>query len=506
MSIKDKLISNSIFLILFRFSDAIMFMVFWLILGRAMIPASYGIVALSLEIVSLVSSVGLVGMSAMVNKLIPELLKTEKKDELQGVIYCSLAATLAASVLLSLGFVVTSVLAPDLIKLDFSTMSLTAVAAVMAAMAVLSMNIHLGFQSTKRIFVTSFVSSLTMVALAFLSIRMNFGYTGAIIAFLAGSVILFVTRLEKRFFTFSKHPAVNTARIIKFAGPAFVVSLFTVLANNTQAITLTIMENTTITGLFAVAMKIAFVLSVPSIISRGLFPILSELSVDKSSEPKQSRLISLTFRYEAFMLFTAAALLIVFQQQLLLFFSNPDFMPALQVLPAVVLANMFLSFSDHFLSSLYAIGEPEKYRNANLISTVAYLALSIALTYYFSLIGMAIAYLVYSILLTALSYSYIRKSCATLRLPLKSTAKILISLAISVSPLVFLQSMIPNVWIAIPFIVASMVVNVLVLSKLGFFIQEDLKILDYGIERMPIFKKEAYWLRVIFAKLVNIKD
>ena len=505
MSIKDKLISNSLFLTLFSVSDALLFMVFWLILGKTLEPASYGIVALSLQIVSFVSSVAIVGMAYTANKLIPEYLKTGRKDEMQGLIYVSLAAAAMAAIVVSLGFLLVFVLAPGVIKLDSQAMLITAVASVIVTLSVIAMNKQIGFQNMKRIFIVSIIGDSVLVAAVVASVYFGLGYIGPIIAYLIASSLVLALRLQKKFFSLSKKPVVDSHTILRYAVPSCVVCLLAVLASNTQYIILSALKTPEVIGLFAVAMKIGFVLSVPPIVSRGLFPIISELSVDAKTKPRQARLISLTFRYEALMLLVMTALLLVFGRQLILFFASPEYMQAIEVLPILVIANMFASFSDHFTTSLYAIGEPKKYRNANLVSTAAYLVLSVALTYYFSAVGLAVAFLVYNAMLFFISLAYTRASIP-FRFPTVDIAKIVVATALSSAPLLLVVQTIPDVFVAIPFVIGSLVLNVLILFVLRFFAEEDLKVLDYGIERLPLFRKEALWIREHFAKLVNARD
>ncbi len=503
MSIKDKLISNATYLSLNWFFNTLLFMLFWILLGKTLLPDSYGIVAVSLQTVTLLSALSLVGLGTTVNKLIPELIERKQKNKTYGLILFSLKVTLISSLVISGGLIVFSTQLSNILNLIPDVIWLVAASTIIMAFASILGFVYYGFQNMKKVFLTNLYGELSMIAFVLLFIHLGLDYLGAIIAFTLAYLIIFLTRIERGMFKVSKKETIDKKLIFKYSIPAFVVVFFSVILNKSHFIILSSMKGVELTGLFAVAMKIAsVVLIIPIIFSTALFPITSGLSVDKNSKSKQSYLISLVFRYSIFTVLPLALFMIVFSKYLILLFSTEAYLAAVSFLPFLVLGSVFLGLATPLLSSLYAIGKPKKYRDSHVISALVYIISAVILTYYFSAEGLAISYLLSSASLLAITSLFIKKYL-TIRLPKKSIGKVLIAIATSFLFLFFTKPLTPNLWVAGIFVIIASLIYFSVLLKLNFYVEEDLKVLDFVVEKTPVFKRQINQFRNYLSKFIT---
>ena len=389
MGIKDKFISNTTYLFLDIFFINFFMMSFWIIVGKTLSPEAYGIIATSLQIAVFLSAITAIGFSSTLRKLVPELFARNKKDKLQGLINYSFKIILVSSLIITLVlFLLSSLFAPFL-KLQSEVLQIVALLIFIIAIGNFFADILFGFQNMKKIFLTNFLGNLICILLTLFFIVLGFNYFGPLIASLLCYSVILLTRFSKKFFEISKKITIDKNLIFKFLVPSFISTLFLLLFSNTQFIILSFFKTTELTGRFAVAFKICSIISViPSILISALFPITSELSVDRKGKIKQPYLIKLVFRYNLFITLPIAFFLIIFSKYVILFFSKSAYLPAMEFLPLLTIAGLFLGLGQLFTSSLYAIGQPNKHRNVWIITSLSYILSSIPLTYYFSGTGL----------------------------------------------------------------------------------------------------------------------
>lgn len=503
MAIKEKLFSNATYLSLNWFFITFFSLIFWLILGKTISPDSYGIVALFFQIATILSGISVLGLSSAISKLIPEFLERNRGVEVQGLILFSFKWVLVASLTIAIILTIFSSQLSVFLKLQKEVLWIVSISIVVMVTVGVFDYIYHGFQNMKKLFLTNFCGGLSKIAFTLLFVFLNFDYFGVIVAIFLSYVVVILTRLEKAIFKISKKLVVDKKLILKFSIPAFTVYIFSAILNESQFILLSLMKTAELTGLFAVGMKISSVITViPLVFLSSLAPIVSGLCADKNSKLKQSYLVKLVFRYILFFVLPTAILLILFSKYAILLFSNPSYLPAANFLIILTAASVFGGLASFLLSNLYTIGNPNKYRDSQIISSLAYLSLSIPLTYYFSATGLSFSYLFSTILLFFLSLFYLRKHLNFIP-PLKDVGRILIGCAISAIFLILLKPYINNFLVAIVFAIIAGFIYLASLLKLKFYLKEDLMILDFLSERIPIFGKIFILVRNFLSKYVN---
>lgn len=492
MPVQNKLISNVSYIFLNWGFTTFFTMLFWMILGKTVSPASYGVIATILQISALLSPTTLLGIDIATSKLIPEFLKRKEKGKVQGLINFSFKITVVSSISTAIILIILSPYISNFLKLDEGIILMLGVSVIAGALAYITSSIYYGFQDMKKIFFTNLCGQIVFVISAFALISLGFDYTGAVVAFIIYSLVPFITRFSRKLFKISKTPIIDRQVILKYSVPAFVVVIFLTLFNNTQYIILSSLKTFEVTGLFAVAVKItSAIVPIPIIFSNALFPIISELSVDKKSKSKQSYLASLVFRYSIFAVIPIAFFMIFFSKYLILFFSTVKYVDAMTFIPFLAFGGVAYGLSSQFFSTLYAIGETKKYRNSYIVSTLFYLTSALILTYYLSALGLAISYFLSCLLMLAITFIYVKKHL-TIKLPVKCIVKVLFGTAISLLFLFAFRPLITNFYVAAIFVIIASLIYLAVLLPIKFYTKEDLKVLDFMIERTPVSKNTFF--------------
>jgi O-antigen/teichoic acid export membrane protein len=506
MKIKEKLISNATYLTLKWAFNTLFFLAFWIILGKVIFPddpASYGVIALALQVATLMANLSLFGLDSTIAKLIPEMVERGEKKKINYLASFAIKATFVISIIASICLLIFNNAFPDIIKLNMDVMLLVVITTISVVQANILENVYYGLQNMKKAYLTNMYGWSAMIILMFVFTILGYGYIGPIAAVAVSFLVMIITRVKKDFFHLSNKIGVDKKTILKYSLPAFTVVILSSVLTNSQFIILSILKTFEDTGRFAAAMKIVSVISIiPTTFSGALFPITSGLSVTKNAKSKLSYLISLVFRYTLIIVVPISVFTIVFSKYLIIFFSSEAYVSATTFLPILVIGGVFLGIGQQFRQSLYAIGKPNKFRDSYIASTLVYLVLSIPLTSYYSSVGLAIAYLISSFILFLTTLIFIR-GAIDFKMPIREVGKVIIAMSVSLVFLLLTKPYIPNIWISAPFVIVASLIYFLILLRLHFFVEEDLKFIDFLIAKIPIFKPQLKQLRDYFSRFVK---
>ena len=86
MSLRKKLISNTIYLFLDWFVLTLMGFFYWLVAGKTLLPKEYGIVSTSVNLALVLVGISLLGLNITIQKLIPELLARRERRKINSLI------------------------------------------------------------------------------------------------------------------------------------------------------------------------------------------------------------------------------------------------------------------------------------------------------------------------------------------------------------------------------------------------------------------------------------
>jgi O-antigen/teichoic acid export membrane protein len=352
----------------------------------------------------------------------------------------------------------------------------------------------------KKILVSDLVGNIAKIIVSLLLVLAGLSYWGFAVGYVV-SIFVSVLLLFNYDFIKPNKISINPKIIfLNYAIPAIVWGSLWMVLSNSQYIILTILKNPSVTGVFAPALIVTSTIQiVPSILSLALFPIISGLSVDNRTKKEQSHLIKLTFKYNLFLIIPFSVFLVLFSKQAILIFSSPQFLEAVIYFPYLALAGILYGCSYVFLSGLYAVGKTKTNMYISLFSTISFLSLAIVLTYFFSAVGLSIAYVVSMLLLFTLSF-FMTKKEIPISMQLKNISKIIVATFIISFPLCVLEQYVKSIIILI-LALPSALVYVLLLFLFKFFTKEDVLILETFIDMVPHSLK--HYLRFIFSFILK---
>ncbi len=515
MTVHKKLASNAIYLFLGWFSVTFLSFTFWLIVGKmprsceggicyGLPPEDYGIVSTSLNLIAIVSNILMLGFDSVLSKLIPEYLARKKTKFVYSLIKFSFKISWITTLMICLALIIFSSQLSSYLKFSPGVLWIVIGILFILPFARTTRFIVFGFQNMKKLFFSDFFAYLIRVLFTALLIFMGLTYFGPLIATGICFFIMALLRIDLSWFS-SKSLRIKNKKWLftEYAFPALIGSLAWVLFNNTPYIILTFFKNTEITGIFTVAMILSsLIVFIPGILTKALFPITSQLSVNRNMKKKQVYLINLVLRYNLFTSLPLALFLIFFSKSIIIIFSSRAFLSASQLFPILTFASLIYGCGNLFLSSLYAIGETKPYRNILILSSLSYLFISIPLTYFFSAKGISFAYGIATLLLAIFSFFSLRKRLH-IKLPYSDMIKLIIATIFSLLFLLITTKVTEGILINIILVVFASLIYLVALSFLKFYKKEDRRILEFLAKKSPILKKQLNYLVKFFSKLLK---
>ncbi|MGC8993682.1 MAG: oligosaccharide flippase family protein [Candidatus Aenigmatarchaeota archaeon] len=503
MTLGKKLISNTAYLFLDWFVLTLIGFFYWLVAQKTLLPEEYGIVSTSVNLATFLSTLSLLGLTAAIWKLIPEYSAKKQEGKIKSLINFSFKISIAINILILILFLIFLNSFSNFLKIPKIVTILTPIAMLSLTLSSLTGTIIYAFQNMKFFLSTDFYGILAKVIFSSILIFLGFKYLGPLIGFIICYFLIFLLRFS-RIKTSAKEEEINKKKILfDYAFPAFISSLAWSIFSSGQYALLSIIQDPKATGIFTLAMIITIpIVALPNSLSSALLPIISFLSANHQSKKQQKRLIELVARYSFFFSLPIALFLIIFSKQVILIFASEKYLEASSLFPILAIAAVIYGLGNVFLSNLYAIGKTKLNRNIVLLTVFVFLCLVYPLTKKFSALGMAISYFVSISVLTFVSYFFIRKFLQV-SLPKKDFLKILISSFLSFIFLYYSASLTSGLLIDFLLLAIAGLFYLFILLLLRFYKREDVRVLEFISERIPVFKKELNSIKNFLKKFVD---
>lgn len=486
-----KLVSNATFLFLDWLFTTLLNFVYWSVAGKTLLPEQYGIVSTSINFATLLSGIGILGFNTTVCKLLPEYIGKKQEDRLRELVRFSLKTILISNAILALFLLFASQIMTTILKIPITVIFITATNIVLASLWTYFAAVLTGIQNMKKIVTTNLAGMLVKVFVSAALVFLGFSYFGPLFGFMVGVFTVVTLRIPFKFLAKVKEEVLDKKQIFfDFALPAFIVSLALLVFSNGQYILLTAIKNPEVTGIFTVALLLTNpIVSIPTILTTALFPIISQLSLDHNSKGSQRYLINMVFRYAIFFSMPIAILLIFFSNNVILLFSRSEYLPASTLFPILAIASVVYGIGIVFNQTIYSLGKPKTQRNIILATVLLFFSLAIPLTMFLSALGMCLAYLISVSFLNFASYKYIKKQL-NIRLPWDGVKKILVASLLLFLFLYAIARSVANIFVAIILCAVAGILYLEILILLKFYTRQDVIVLKSIAEKSPILKKQ----------------
>lgn len=500
--IGKKLVSNALFLFLDWFIIFVFSLLFWFIVGKMLLPQDYGIIATSISIMTLLTSIVMLGLSVTLGKLIPEYLAKKQTRRISSLIKFSIKTVLISNLVVASILIIFSSQLAQLLKFTQEVIYFIVLGTLFNSLLTIFGAVIYGFQNMRKLTLTDFYGNFTKVVIPPILILFGFGYFGPIIGMVMSMVVICLTRFEFSWIK-TNFNRVNKREVIKYSLAAFIGSIAWIMFHQVQYIILTILKNPEITGIFAIGLVLSSPLFViPNILTASLFPIISQLCADRDGRRRQSYLMSLLFKYLLLISLPLATALALFSKPIILLFSQPQYLPATKLLPLLAFGAVFFAYGNFFLSNLYAIRKPTINRNISVATAVLFLALALPLTYLYSSFGLASAYFTSTVILTLVGYYYLKKHLP-FDIQFKNIFKIVFSLLVFLGLLYVADVIVYNFFVKLAIAFIAGLVYLIVLIPLKFYSVEDIKIINAVGEKIPTYlRKYIKYLSKFLMKFV----
>lgn len=485
-----RLISNSFYLMLDWGMSTVLSLLFWLIVSRTFTVPDYGIVSTSVNTSLVIAAFSLLGVNAVVVRLIPRYMKSGQIGKVNGLVKFCIKFALVSNIAVAAFIALFSAQISQVLKLPVESVLMISVLVLGYGMWYLSNGIFQGMQNMRLLFGSNMVGQVLKLALPLALFSIVAGFMGPLVAFVVSLFVPFMIRLP--FFPRGKGDGVNAREIIVGMGLPVLVSsiMWLIFTNIPNVIVNSVTADKVSTGIFALALTLVVpIVFIPMTLSQALTPINSGLSATANPKKRQGKLISLTVKFTAFLTVPLVALLLVFSSQIILFFSHKvQNLPASDLLFLLAPGALLVGIGQILSSSIFAIGDIKGTRNVTLTSTAVFFALGIAGTYYLSSLGMAVAYLASAALLVAMSYLYLRRDIG-LRFDFASLGKIVAASAAFVAVTLPLNAAVESNLARAGVVVLGGAVYLSALALLRYYSGDEVKIVRHLSERSSVLSK-----------------
>lgn len=486
-----KLASNSSYLLIDWFLLAILSSLFWIISGRLLDSTKLGVISTAFNLASIIQFFSTLGIGQALVKLVSEYAQNGRQSSIINIIRPAVKIVLISNVLILGLMILFSQSLSSIFRLAPEIILITTLITTFLAFSSIAGFILVGFQNMRRLMLTNLFYLLMKIIVTAVLLILGFGVFGPLIGITLGLISLVVLRFGA--FQLDKYNLKSQdhyEELFKFAIPAFISGISLLAFNNVPYITLTVLKDLSITGIFTPAMLLVSPLFIfPTAFSSALLPIISGLSTKTKNENEKTTLIKVTLRYTIFLLFPLAALLILFPEQIILLLFKSEYLPAVEFVKILSIGAVFQGLGGIFLSSIYALKRPEVQQNIFIVAAVLFTLLSLPFTYYLSAIGMSIAYMLANSVLFLLSYFYIRK-LILVKLPYKDISKISIATVVIVSFILITKPLVSSN-LAILLIIPTGIIYFISLLYLNFYNSLDLRLLKFLSNRAPKYLKSS---------------
>jgi O-antigen/teichoic acid export membrane protein len=496
------LISNSFYLMLDWGMSTVLSLFFWIIVSRTFTVSDYGIVSTSVNMSLVIAAFGLLGINAVVVRLIPMYMKSGHIEKVKGLVSFCIKFALISNITIAALIAFFSVHISKLLNIPVESVLMVSVLVIGYGMWYLSNGIFQGMQKMRLLFGSNMVGQVLKLVLPILLFSIISGFMGPLIAFVVSLFVPFILRLP--FLPIGKGESVSHGGIIFGLGLPLLVSsiMWLIFTNIPNVIVSSVTSDRVATGIFSLALTLVVpIVFIPMTLSQALAPINSGLSATLNPKKRQSKLISLTVKFTAFLTTPLVALLLVFSSHIILFFSHKvENLPASDLLLLLAPSALMVGIGQILSSSLFATGDIKGTRNVTLTSAAVFFTLGILGTYYLSLLGMAIAYMTSAVLLVTVSYLYLRRNIG-LSFDFTSLGKIVVASIVFVIVTLPLNAVLQSNIIRVGVIILGLVAYLSSLALMRYYSIDEIKIVRHLSERSRLLSKilspvERFLLRV----------
>ncbi len=478
-----KVVSNSFYLFLMWGFSTLFGYFFWVILANFLAKADVGIFSSALNLALFFIGFTFLGFSAAETKLIPQYAAKKEGKKIGGTIrYVTKNILMLNAIIAATAFIFASQLSALYLN-EIAIRIFAVLLVIVSATSIVAHHLY-AMQKMKIYFLTETTSSLMKLAAVAILVILGFGWLGAA----AGLALSFaaISFIRLKWIPFSGKA--DKKEIWRYAVPAFIAGLGTMLINQGSIVFLSFLANATAVGAFTIAFMFTTPIKIiPQVITMAISPATSEQYADKNST-RLKNLVAQGMRYSYFVSVPLAVAFVLFAREFLAVFARA-YVSETAAFQILAVAYLFFGLGSIITNVLYFAGKPRLNRDITLFSGIANIALLFVLVPFFGINGAALAFLAAGAIMFFAGLRFAKKH---IKMPLGIRAnvlKIVFSSALFAAVLLMFKAFGFSGGAKVPWLLAAMIfasaVYLFSLLLMRFFSDVDLRVLKVFEARMP---------------------
>lgn len=378
--------------------------------------SNYGLISLSLAILSFVSTFAGLGLKTGITRYISYYKGKEDNKRIKGSILSSIQISLPLSLIL---MILLFVFSEKISVLIFHNIELTFLLRILSltlpliTMSDILLGIIIGFQRIEyRVLIKDILENFIRLIFTFIVIYLGYKLIGVAVVYILSFVITTILSfcfLQKKIFPFVKTnviPKLLTKELLIFSYPLIFVGIFTLFIKWTDVLIIGFFRSTSEVGIYNVALPTANLLVIIPTAFMSLFmPVITELY----SKKKFSKIILLSrinSKWIFFLNFPIFLLIFLFSKDILRLMFGAEYMAGSSALLILIFGYMVHSLTHIHTAVLTTIKKTKLILYISLLSATSNILLCYLLIPKYGIIGGSIA-TSFSFILSYLLYSRI---------------------------------------------------------------------------------------------------
>jgi len=478
MTTTHKIVSNVFYYFLDFVTITLAGYIFWVLMGKLLLPQQYGVLTAILALFYILSSVASLGLVESLPKLVSELTKKGQPLAAGGMIKYSfkIAAAFGAVFSLTLYFAsgwLSNVLYNNTVMVvPIQLLALLLLAANLGNVTKAALQ---GLQNFKSMFIADLIGNVVRLISSVGLVLIGWAAIGGAAAwalnfiFVAVVCAIFLMSLKLPSGTFDK------AIFWRFSSMSMISLLGYYLILQGGILVLAALSGAEIVGYFGVAVLFGQILIfVPAVLTGVLLPNLSELWVEHKDAAK--KLLSAALKLTIVTLLPFALLMILGSRMLVEFIYSKSYLPAASYFPFYIIGSLLYGVVVLLLIAMYSIGRPA---TRLAIITVGAI-INIGLCFFFiptiGATGAALAFLTSQVLMLITSLLLLNK---TMPMYFSKKSLWLIPVVAIFSAIVWSHNLTNLLWLKIVVILAALAAYMILLFATKVIGRRELVLLDY---------------------------
>ncbi|MEM2974213.1 MAG: oligosaccharide flippase family protein [Candidatus Micrarchaeia archaeon] len=387
-----KIVSNLFYYFLDYMTITLAGYIFWIAMGKMLIPQQYGILTTVIALWYIVGNVASLGMFEVLPRLVSEEMK--RTAVASGIINFSIKASLALSIMFA---AVLFFLASQLSRIFYGSEVMTlpiqflSLIVLTGTPAIIIKGSLQGLQRFKAMFFSDLFGSVIRIAAAIILVLIGMQALGGVAAW----SIFFAIVAMACFIQLPRGMPLATfdiRKLLKYSSSSTIFLLSTYFLLQGGVLVLGVLGNMADVGLLGVAVIVGQILLFLSyVITYAILPSLSEMWIREKG--RFMRLLSISIKIVLFVTLPFMIIFIVAANWLIRFLYTEAYLAAGSLFPAFMLGTFFFGISNVLLIALYAAGHPRRRTLVVFGSMLFNILLCFKLIPHYGVLGVAYAYL-----------------------------------------------------------------------------------------------------------------